>query len=180
MCYFSGILSPFLNPSALWPCLFLFGMAAFLLLPLEQTLRVVEGSDSCCARAAAGFQHRAQKMWRIFLPPSCPQMIWTVFPCMELCRRAETSSKWGYAGFPLFPSSLENRRSVSQAKLRHCPVDSNLLPGYDFCRQSFIMHSFPPFQRNVERKSFHSNVHWYLWVILTLHAVINTSCTTKW
>lgn len=45
VCHFSGTLPLFLYLSALWSCLFLFGMAAFLLLPVEQTLTVVEGSD---------------------------------------------------------------------------------------------------------------------------------------
>lgn len=163
VCHFSGILSLSLNPSALWSCLFLFGMAAFLLLPVEQTLTVVEGSDCCCARAEARFQHRALKMWRIFLLPSSPQVIRTVFSCMELCRRAEATSKWGYTSFPHFPPSLEQRRRVSQAKLKQCHVDSNLLPVYDLCGWSFIMYSFPAFQRNVERKSFHGNVYSHLW-----------------
>lgn len=45
VCHFSGTLPLFLNLSALWSCLFLFGMAAFLLLLVEQTLTVMEGSD---------------------------------------------------------------------------------------------------------------------------------------
>lgn len=117
-----------------------------LLLPVEKTLTVVEDSWMCCwARVAAGFQHSILKLWRIFLSPSSSQIIWTACSCMELCRRAKATSKQYYTGFPHFPSSLEQRKCVSKAKLKQYHLDSDYIPVYNFCRWSFVIDSFPAF-----------------------------------
>lgn len=116
--------------------------------------RVVEDSWLCYwARVASGFQNSILKLWKIFLSPSNSQIIWKAFSCM-LCRRPKATSKWGCTGFPHFPSSLEQKKCVSKAKLKQYHIESDYISVCNLCRRSFIIHSSSALQRNVEWKSF--------------------------